>query len=432
MQSHCAVIRVPASVIVLMAVILSVAPLWSAQQVVREDAVPLRNWSLMEGPEEPGKSATSAASAMPGLIFVTTTPCRLVDTRADSGLTSAFGPPSLTALVARKIVVPLSKCGLPVAAAYSLNIVSVTPPGVSVGWVAAWSGDVSTWPGTVVLNAVQGGVVNAPAVVAAGADGGIQVLASSGTDLVIDVNGYWVQQSTVSFRGEWSRTAAYLAGDVVTEHDGGRSSGPTSSYIAVASSTGVDPQANARMGGSAWKVLASAGSTGRTGDPGAQGPRGLTGPTGPAGPTGPTGATGATGATGPAGASTGFLLTANVTDAATTTGIWAPLSGSSDPTIGENSFVGRATVMPAACTVRKLYIFTSSTSTVSGGAHIHRSVAGTGAPTDTGVFVASNYGTGASVSPSLAVAAGDTLAYYVTPGGPGGKLTVTIGMLCTQ
>jgi len=50
--------------------------------------------------------------------------------------------------------------------------------------------------GTVVLNALQGGIVDGAANVPAGADGGIQVMASDDCDLVIDMNGYYAVAST--------------------------------------------------------------------------------------------------------------------------------------------------------------------------------------------------------------------------------------------
>ena len=121
-----------------------------------------------------------------------------MDTRGQggSGKTGPFGAPTLVAHQARVVPVPSSNCGVPVAAAYSMNFVSVTPLGQAVGWVAAWQTD-TAWPGTVVLNALQGGTVDNSAIVPAGADGGIQVLATDNCDLVIDMNGYYVLATTV-------------------------------------------------------------------------------------------------------------------------------------------------------------------------------------------------------------------------------------------
>ena len=116
-------------------------------------------------------------------------PCRVVDTRYPGG---SFGTPSLVANTPRIFPVPASNCGVPVAAAYSMNFVSITPAGQAVGFVAAWQDD-RPWPGTVVLNALQGGIVDNSAIVPAGANGGIQVMATANCDLVIDLNGYYVQ-----------------------------------------------------------------------------------------------------------------------------------------------------------------------------------------------------------------------------------------------
>src|SRR4029077_19589000 len=116
----------------------------------------------------------------PGLIFIAITPCRIMDTRSvgGSGKTGVFGPPGLVAGQARVIPIPLSNCGVPAAAAYSLNFVSVTPLGQAVAWVTAWPDD-GPWSGTAILNAMQGGFVDNAAIVTAGADGGIQVFATN-------------------------------------------------------------------------------------------------------------------------------------------------------------------------------------------------------------------------------------------------------------
>jgi hypothetical protein len=53
------------------------------------------------------------------------------------------------------------------------------------------------FPGTVVLNAPLGGIINNAVEVAAGSDGGIQVYTTDNADLVIDINGYFVQASTI-------------------------------------------------------------------------------------------------------------------------------------------------------------------------------------------------------------------------------------------
>ena len=228
------------------------------------DTVPVKNWSV-HSKSEPGMSANAAASSS-SLVFIAIVPCRVMDTRGagGSGKTGAFGPPSLVAAQARIVPVPSSNCGVPAAAAYSMNFVSVTPLGQAIGWIAAWQDD-TPWPGTVVLNAVQGGIVDNPAIVAAGTDGGIQVLSTDSGDLVIDMNGYYVQAPVVQ----------------------GPSgpSGPMGPQGSVGNSGATGPSG-------------ATGASGATGSTGAVGPIGVTGA---AGPTGPIGVTGATGAVGPVG-----------------------------------------------------------------------------------------------------------------------------------
>lgn len=76
----------------------------------------------------------------------------------------------------------------------------------------------------------------------------------------------------ITWAGPWSGAVAYVSGDAVSY--GG------SSYIAIAASTNAQPDTNP----SSWSPLALAGAAG------AAGPAGTTGATGPAGPQGPAGA----------------------------------------------------------------------------------------------------------------------------------------------
>jgi hypothetical protein len=241
----------------------SVVPITAAvlmPAVFAQQAIVVKNWP-MSASSAPSTAATGNGA---GLVFIAITPCRVMDTRGagGSGKTGAFGAPSLVAGQARVVPVPSSNCGVPAAVAYSMNFVSITPAGQPVGWIAAWQDD-TAWNGTVVLNAYLGGVVDNMAVVPAGADGGIQVLTTNDGDLVIDMNGYYVQAPTIQ--------------------------GP------------IGPQG----------PTGNTGATGLTGATGVAGPIGATGPagpigpvgaTGPAGPIGPIGATGPAGPTGPAGA----------------------------------------------------------------------------------------------------------------------------------
>ncbi len=176
--------------LVMAAVLIPASP---AQRMQR-DSIPLKNWPVASQTNKSAASATNTPVSSSGMLFIAITPCRVADTRVGSigsGKTGAFGPPGLVGGQPRTFLIPASNCGVPVALAYSLNIVSVTPIGQPVAWVAAWEDD-KPWPGTVILNAVQGGKVDNSAVVAAGPDGGIIVQATNDTDLVIDMNGYFI------------------------------------------------------------------------------------------------------------------------------------------------------------------------------------------------------------------------------------------------
>ena len=245
-------------------------------QQLQPDNIPVSNWPMRRIDVQTSPVSASAVGSTSGSVFIAITPCRVMDTREQggSGKTGSFGPPSLVAGQARVVSVPLSNCGVPAALAYSMNFVSITPFGRAVGWIAAWQSDRS-WPGTVVLNAPQGGIVGNSAIVQAGIDGGIQVLATDNSDLVIDLNGYYVQAPVV----------------VGPQGPPGDTGAP--------GSTGL---------------TGSAGLTGSQGPQGIQGIAGTSGAPGGTGATGGTGAAGATGAVGPIGPPLSFQGTwSNVT-----------------------------------------------------------------------------------------------------------------------
>ena len=125
------------------------------------------------------------------LPLVGITPCRLVDTRASQGFPGLFGPPTLAGTNAtRNIPVPLGGCEIPTnAKAYSLNI-TVVPPG-PLGYLTVWPTG-TAMPVVSTLNALTGAVTANAAIVAAGTNGSISVYASAPTEVVIDINGYFI------------------------------------------------------------------------------------------------------------------------------------------------------------------------------------------------------------------------------------------------
>ncbi|MBI4907105.1 MAG: hypothetical protein HY820_25995, partial [Acidobacteria bacterium] len=123
------------------------------------------------------------------LRFVALAPCRIADTRNNSGKSGSYGPPQLVANSSRDIHV-LAQCGVPPnARAFSLNI-TIVPPGY-LGYVTVWPTG-STRPLASTLNSWNGRVVANAAVIPAGSNGSVSVYASDATDVVIDINGYFV------------------------------------------------------------------------------------------------------------------------------------------------------------------------------------------------------------------------------------------------
>jgi hypothetical protein len=137
-----------------------------------------------------GQTFTITQDGLP-LSFVPMTPCRLVDTRASNG---AFGSPSLVAGTAREFVLPDStNCSVPsTAEAYSLNV-TVVPKG-DLSYLTVWASG-QTQPVTSTLNSLDGRVKANAAIVAAGTSGGVSVFATNATDLVLDIDGYFVSAS---------------------------------------------------------------------------------------------------------------------------------------------------------------------------------------------------------------------------------------------
>ena len=130
-------------------------------------------------------SILGGASAHP-LQFTPVTPCRLADTRRAPG---PFGGPVIAAGTSRTFTLPQSDCGIPDRAlAYSLNV-TVVPRG-ALGYLTIWpTGE--TQPAVSTLNSLDGRVKANAAIVTAGRAGAVSVFASSTTDVVLDINGYF-------------------------------------------------------------------------------------------------------------------------------------------------------------------------------------------------------------------------------------------------
>ncbi len=295
-----------------------------------------------------------AAEAQTSLTFVPMTPCRAVDTRVAKGL---LGTPIMMPGT-RDFPILSSACSIPSAAlAYSMNVTAV--PTESLDYLTVYATG-QTKPETSTLNSRTGETVANSVVVSAGTDGKVSVFATNETEVLMDIDGYFIPAPSAGaagpagptgptgpagpvgpagpigipgvqgvagpaglmgplgpagpigatgpsgaagtpglvYQGIWSTASSYVSGDVVF-YSG-------SSYVATQASSNKQPDTNASF----WSLLAQQGLQGATGATGAAGPAGpvgpagatgLTGATGPAGPTGATGAAGATGPTGPGG-----------------------------------------------------------------------------------------------------------------------------------
>lgn len=128
-----------------------------------------------------------------GLHFVPIVPCRLVDTRENLG---DFGRPALVAGAIRNFTVPSAACGVPAsAAAYVLNA-TVVPKG-PLGFITLWPTGRSK-PFVSTLNSFDGRIKANAAIVPAGLNGAISVFATDATELVLDINGYFLPAGTSS------------------------------------------------------------------------------------------------------------------------------------------------------------------------------------------------------------------------------------------
>jgi hypothetical protein len=142
-------------------------------------------------PTTPLFSLTNIARPV-GLTFVPVAPCRVADTRGAAG---PFGAPSIAGQSSRDFTIPLGPCSIPAnAQAYSLNV-AVVPQG-PLGYLTAWPAG-QPQPNVATLNS-DGRTKSNATIVAAGTNGAVSFFATNTTDLVIDINGYFVAPSTPS------------------------------------------------------------------------------------------------------------------------------------------------------------------------------------------------------------------------------------------
>ena len=133
------------------------------------------------------------ALAQVPLQFVAVHPCRVVDTRLAPG---PFGGPALQGQTSRDFTIPDGGCSIPnTATAYSLNV-TVVPHG-SLGYLTVWPTG-QTRPVLSTLNSLDGRIKANAAIIPAGSGEAISVYATNTTDVVLDIDGYFVPTSSAT------------------------------------------------------------------------------------------------------------------------------------------------------------------------------------------------------------------------------------------
>jgi hypothetical protein len=154
--------------------------------------IPLTNWTApptWKPTSSEGRFSIAAnADLTDGMPFFAVTPCRAYDSRVG---VSGDGP--IPAATARTIDIDGSACG-PIPAgvgAYSLNItVFGSTPAATYAFITAYPTG-STRPPVSSLNFLLGTQVSNAVIVPAGTGGDIDIYASSATEVVVDINGYY-------------------------------------------------------------------------------------------------------------------------------------------------------------------------------------------------------------------------------------------------
>jgi len=174
--------------------VLALVPLAISAEVPRPDSVPLKHWSAPLY-YQAIHTDVSAVSTAP-LTFVAITPCRLADTRPGSGY-PALGSTPLASLT--PVTLPIAgSCGTPsspVPLAYSLNITVVPPAATPGGYLTAYPNPVSPVPLAASLTWDPGAAYDTnAAIVESSSDGSVNIVARYQTDVVVDINGYYISQ----------------------------------------------------------------------------------------------------------------------------------------------------------------------------------------------------------------------------------------------
>lgn len=201
---------------------LAVALSWAGGLAAQEIA--LQNWPAPPywvSRESGGSSAPAGSDEARGIqaasvvtapmAFYAVTPCRLADTRGPSG---PFGGPPLAAATLRDFSV-VGSCGVPSnagAVSFNFTVTNTLGPGFILAFPQG-----TPPPGVSTLNYLANQTVANAAVVPLGATGAFTAVAGvSGCDLIVDINGYYAPQATVSSLNGLSGSVSLFAGSNLT------------------------------------------------------------------------------------------------------------------------------------------------------------------------------------------------------------------------
>ena len=189
-------------------VVLFIGGLIAFNLLAQDQVIPIRNWPAplywqppLSEEEKAAKAAEPeprlAGPITPPLVFVGLTPCRVMETRVGQGQTGAFGPPTMSGGSSRTVPIPTHPtCAVPgTAKAYSFNV-TVVPQG-PLGFLTIWPTG-SAQPLVSTLNAPDGNVTANAAIVPAGTSGSVNIYVTNTTDVIVDINGYYMPPSALA------------------------------------------------------------------------------------------------------------------------------------------------------------------------------------------------------------------------------------------
>jgi hypothetical protein len=170
------------------------AGFFSSSSLAQQIDIPVTNWTVPPYTRSSSGGITTMTDATPPRVFIGVRPCRIVDTRVEFGFPPGFGQPGLSPGVQRSFDLDNGPCpGLPAGIdAYSLNVTVVNPAGPGHLVIFPTGG---SQPDVSSINYTAGQTIANAVIVPAGTDGKVTVVAGvSGTNLLIDINGYFAER----------------------------------------------------------------------------------------------------------------------------------------------------------------------------------------------------------------------------------------------